>query len=39
VTTTALYRGVVPFILLNLVGMAVIFTVPALATWLPRLLF
>jgi TRAP-type mannitol/chloroaromatic compound transport system permease large subunit len=39
VTTTALYRGVVPFILLNLVGMAVIFTVPALATWLPRVLF
>jgi len=39
VTTTALYRGVVPFILLNLVGMAVIFTFPALATWLPRALF
>ena len=39
VTTTALYRGVVPFILLNLLGMAVIFFVPALATWLPRTLF
>jgi tripartite ATP-independent transporter DctM subunit len=39
VTTTSLYRGVVPFILLNLLGMAVIFTFPTLATWLPRTLF
>jgi tripartite ATP-independent transporter DctM subunit len=33
--TTALYRGVVPFILLQLAGLAILFVAPSLVTWLP----
>lgn len=39
VTTLALYRGVVPFIALNLIGIALVWLLPALATWLPGALF
>ncbi|MFW5833598.1 MAG: TRAP transporter large permease [Pseudomonadota bacterium] len=39
VTTVALYRGVIPFILLNLLGILVIYLFPPLATWLPGVLF
>ncbi len=39
VTTLALYKGVIPFILLNSLGIVVIYLVPPLATWLPRTLF
>jgi tripartite ATP-independent transporter DctM subunit len=35
VTTLDIYRGVVPFIGLQVVGLAVLFFVPGLATWLP----
>ena len=31
-----LYRGVVPFVLLQLVGLAILFIWPELATWLPK---
>jgi tripartite ATP-independent transporter DctM subunit len=31
------YRGVVPFVLLQLLGLALVFAFPALATWLPAL--
>jgi tripartite ATP-independent transporter DctM subunit len=30
-----LYRGIVPFVVLQLVGLALLFCFPALATWLP----
>jgi TRAP-type mannitol/chloroaromatic compound transport system permease large subunit len=30
-----IYRGVVPFIILQLLGLALIFIWPALVTWLP----
>jgi len=30
-----IYRGVIPFILLQLLGLAILFQWPALATWLP----
>ena len=33
--TTTLYRGVVPFILLQLIILATLFVAPALVTWLP----
>ncbi len=39
VTTGQIYRGVAPFILLQLLGIGVIWAVPALATWLPGAVF
>ena len=38
VTTGAIYRGVIPFILIQILAMAVLWFWPALATWLPALL-
>src|SRR5690606_16242751 len=35
VTTLDIYRGVIPFILLQVVGLAILFFFPAIATWLP----
>ena len=34
-----LYRGVVPFVLLQLVGLAILFVWPELATWLPNTMY
>jgi TRAP-type mannitol/chloroaromatic compound transport system permease large subunit len=34
-----IYRGVVPFILLQLIGLALVFAFPALATWLPSVAY
>lgn len=39
VPSTAIYRGAAPFVVLQLVGLALVWAFPALATWLPRLLF
>lgn len=39
ITTRQIYRGVVPFIMLQIVGMAVIWFAPAVSTWLPRIIF
>ena len=36
VTTGDIYRGVIPFILLQLLGLLMVFTFPALALWLPN---
>ena len=36
VRTTQMYRGVVPFIALQLLLLGLLFAVPSLATWLPR---
>ena len=38
VPTSAIYRGVVPFIILQLILMATLWVWPALATWLPGVL-
>lgn len=35
VTVTHIYKGVVPFILLQLAGVALVYVFPRLATWLP----
>ena len=35
VTTGMIYKGVVPFVILQLVGLAILFLWPNLATWLP----
>ena len=34
-----LYRGVVPFVILQLVGLAILFLLPQTVTWLPSLLY
>lgn len=39
VTTGMIYRGVVPFVILQMVGLAILFIFPDLITWLPRLIY
>ena len=39
VTTAHLYRGVVPFVGLQLLALAIVWSFPALATWLPTWLY
>ena len=39
IPTTALYRGVIPFVGLQLLLLLLLFAFPDLATWLPRLLY
>ncbi|MCG8355875.1 MAG: TRAP transporter large permease subunit [Kiloniellales bacterium] len=39
VTTMHIYRGVIPFVLIQVAGLALIAAFPGLATWLPRALF
>jgi TRAP-type mannitol/chloroaromatic compound transport system permease large subunit len=39
ITTLDIYRGVIPFVLLQLAALGLVLTFPALATWLPDLIF
>jgi TRAP-type mannitol/chloroaromatic compound transport system permease large subunit len=39
VTTLDIYRGIIPFVVLQLLGLAAVMAFPALATWLPEQLF
>jgi len=39
VTTGQIYRGVVPFILIQVVGIMLVILFPKLATWLPSIIF
>lgn len=39
ITTGHIYRGVAPFIFLQAVGVAIVMIFPALATWLPSVMF
>jgi len=39
VTTGHIYRGALPFVALQLVGLALLLSFPVLATWLPDQLF
>jgi TRAP-type mannitol/chloroaromatic compound transport system permease large subunit len=39
VGTLDIYRGIVPFVVLQLLGLAAVMAFPALATWLPEQLF
>jgi TRAP-type mannitol/chloroaromatic compound transport system permease large subunit len=36
VTTNDIYRGIVPFVALQLIALIAVFTFPGLATWLPK---
>ena len=39
VKTLDIYRGILPFILLQIVALAIVFLVPDLATWLPDTIY
>jgi tripartite ATP-independent transporter DctM subunit len=39
VKTIDIYRGIVPFVGLQVIGLAIVWTFPGLATWLPEVLF
>ncbi|MEE9314972.1 MAG: TRAP transporter large permease subunit [Rhizobiaceae bacterium] len=39
VTTLALYRGIVPFVVLQLIALGVVISIPKLATFLPQFLY
>jgi len=39
VTTGQIYRGIIPFVLFQIIGLAIVVFFPKLATWLPRLVF
>jgi tripartite ATP-independent transporter DctM subunit len=39
VTTGHIYRGIIPFVLLQLVGLMIVIFYPPLATWLPKIVF
>jgi tripartite ATP-independent transporter DctM subunit len=39
VTTGQIYRGIVPFVVLQLVGLGIVGMVPSLATWLPGVVY
>ncbi|KEJ96492.1 TRAP transporter, DctM subunit [Pseudosulfitobacter pseudonitzschiae] len=36
--TSAIYKGILPFVLLQIVAIAILFVFPELVTWLPRLI-
>ena len=36
VTTNDIYRGIIPFVAMQLIGLIMVFTFPGLATWLPK---
>ncbi|NQV56224.1 MAG: TRAP transporter large permease subunit [Rhodospirillales bacterium] len=39
VQTMQIYKGVIPFVIIQLIGLGVVAYFPALATWLPKLIF
>lgn len=39
ITTMDIYRGAIPFVLIQVVGLCILALFPALATWLPELVF
>jgi TRAP-type mannitol/chloroaromatic compound transport system permease large subunit len=39
VTTGHIYRGIIPFVVIQMIGMLAVIMYPQLALWLPRLVF
>ena len=39
VTTMDIYRGIIPFVMIQIVGLCIVAYWPGLATWLPKVLF
>ena len=38
VTTTQLYKGVIPYVIIQLIALLLVITIPKLALWLPEFL-
>ncbi len=38
VRTVDIYRGIIPYVVIQLAGLALVYFVPAIATWLPRVM-
>ncbi|MCP1170134.1 TRAP transporter large permease [Limimaricola litoreus] len=36
--TSAIYRGIIPFVVLQMIGIAILFVFPQIVTWLPKVL-
>ncbi|MCA8867801.1 MAG: TRAP transporter large permease subunit [Rhodobacteraceae bacterium] len=36
--TSAIYKGILPFVVLQIIAIAILFTFPGIVTWLPRLI-
>ncbi len=36
--TSAIYKGIIPFVALQVIAIAILFTFPSIVTWLPRLI-
>lgn len=39
ITTGHIYRGIIPFVILQMIGLLIVTMFPSLATWLPRVVF
>lgn len=39
VKTTHIYKGIIPYVAVQLIGLTVIILIPSIVTWLPRMLF
>jgi hypothetical protein len=39
ISTGAIYKGIIPFVILQIAGIAILWAVPELATWLPKQVF
>jgi len=39
ITIGHIYRGIIPFVLLQLLGLVIVFAFPALTTWLPAMAY
>ena len=39
VTLNHIYRGIIPFVLLKLLGLGIVFRFPEIVTWLPAVAF
>ena len=39
VTTSHIYRGIIPFVTLQVIGLMIVIFFPQLATWLPKVVF
>ena len=39
VATGDIYRGIIPFVVLQVLAMLLVWAVPSLATWLPKQIF
>jgi len=39
ITTGHIYRGIIPFVVVQIIGLAIVVLFPQLATWLPKIVF